>query len=52
MRGLERRPADRQPTVLAFAEEVAKGAGATDKPTKKSLFASIKSFVKDRQAKD
>ena len=52
MRGLERRPADRQPTVLAFAEEVAKGAGAPDKPAKKGLFGSIKSFVKDRQAKD
>jgi hypothetical protein len=52
MRGLERRPADRQPSVLAFAEEVVKGAGAIDKPARKGLFGSIKSFVKDRQAKD
>ena len=51
MRGLERRPADRQPTVLAFAEEVSNGAGATDTPAKKSLFGSIKSFVRDRQTR-
>jgi len=52
MRGLERQPADRQPTVLAFAEEVADGAGATHKQPKKGLFGSIKSFVKDRRTKD
>jgi hypothetical protein len=38
--------------MLAFAEEIAKGAGATDRPEKKGFFGSIKSFVRDRQAKD
>ncbi len=52
MRGLERQPADRQPTVLAFAEELAKSAEATDTPPKKGLFGSLKSFVKDRRTKD
>jgi len=52
MRGLERQPSDRQPTVLAFAEEIAKGVEATDKPEKKGFFGSLKSFVRDRQAKD
>lgn len=52
MRGLERQPADRQPTVLAFAEEMADGAAAIDKQPQKGFFGSIKSFVKDRRTKD
>ena len=52
MRGLERQPADRQPTVIAFAEDLAKGVNATVKQPKKGLFGSIKSFVKDRRTKD
>lgn len=52
MRGLERRPGERQPTVLAFAEEVANGVMAMDKPAKKSLFGSIKAFVRDRQTRE
>jgi serine/threonine-protein kinase len=52
MRGLERQPADRQPTVVAFAEELARGVEESDTPPKKGLFGSIKSFVKDRRAKD
>jgi hypothetical protein len=52
MRGLERQPADRQPTVVAFAEELADGVEASNTPPKKGLFGSIKSFVKDRRTKD
>ena len=52
MRGLERQPADRQPTVVAFAEELARGIEGSDTQPKKGLFGSIKSFVKDRRAKD
>ena len=52
MRGLERQPADRQPTVLAFAEELANSDGAMGKPPKKGLFDSIKSFVKDMRTRD
>ncbi len=52
MRGLERQPADRQPTVLAFAEELAKGVEGSKPEPKKGLFGSIRSFVKDRRAKD
>jgi serine/threonine-protein kinase len=52
MRGLERQPADRQPSVIAFAEELAKGVEGSAAQPKKGLFGSIKSFVKDRRAKD
>ena len=52
MRGLERQPADRQPTVIAFAEELARGVDGSTAQPKKGLFGSLKSFVKDRRAKD
>jgi serine/threonine-protein kinase len=51
MRGLERQPADRQPTVTAFAEELAAGVDAEDTQPKKGLFGSLRSLVKDRRAK-
>lgn len=52
MKGLERQPSDRQTSITAFSEELAAGADAADKPPKRGLFGSIKSFVKDRRAKD
>jgi hypothetical protein len=52
MRGLERQPADRQPTVTAFAEELARGVEGFSTKPKQGLFGSIKSFVKDRRSKD
>jgi serine/threonine-protein kinase len=53
MRGLERQPADRQASVLEFAEELANGVSATATQPKKGFIDSIKSLVgRDRRAKD
>ncbi len=53
MRGLERQPADRQPTVAAFAEELARAAlGGTPEEPKKGLLESIRSFVGGKRRRD
>jgi len=52
MRGLERQPSDRQESVTAFAEELARGAEASVVQPKKGLFNSIKSLVGGKKNKD
>ena len=50
MRGLERDPARRQPTVAAFADEVAAGAGAGSPGSgpKVGLLDALKRVVRRR----
>jgi hypothetical protein len=51
MRGLERDPARRQPTVAAFADEVTAGvtAGSTGAGPKIGLFDALKRVVRRRR---
>lgn len=48
MRGLARQPDDRQPTVTAFLEELARGLGQEDAP-KRGLLGALRQFVGKRQ---
>ena len=49
MRGLSRNPADRQPTVTAFAAEVGAALGAEPKDGGGGLFGVLKNFVGRKQ---
>jgi eukaryotic-like serine/threonine-protein kinase len=48
MRGLSRHPADRQPTVIAFAEELEAGLAAAGKPAKTGFLGALKKMVGKR----
>ncbi|PYP70959.1 MAG: hypothetical protein DMD41_13715, partial [Gemmatimonadetes bacterium] len=49
MRGLERDPGRRQPTVTAFAEAVAAGSAAPPAPSGGGLIEALKRVVRRRE---
>ena len=55
MKGLERQPDDRHPSVQEFAEHVAKGVNSVDEPNKtqknRGFLGALKSLVRDRKGK-
>ncbi|MFN2571702.1 MAG: hypothetical protein ABR537_08845, partial [Gemmatimonadales bacterium] len=51
MKGLARHPADRQPTVTAFAEELEAGLGEMkDEPKSRGWFGALKNIVGKRNS--
>jgi serine/threonine-protein kinase len=52
MKGLARKPGDRQATVLEFADELGRGDSEEEPPQKGGFLGAIKSLVRDRRSKE